>query len=102
MAKKKLSNVRWDRKLWGVSFSGTLGESILIDETWDQYRAGEVGIPGEPIRALLFITRTAARDWCKAKMQRYKERNDRCEETGCTKWRFKPVRVRELVTVIKK
>lgn len=87
-------SVRWDRRLWGVIFSGAKGERILIGEAWEHGGFLLAAMPGEPTRALLFTTRAAARDWCKAKMQTYEGRND-C----CAKWKFMPVRVRELVDV---
>lgn len=82
----------WTRLLWGVESCGRVGEKpFLIGSAWviprpmSQYK-------GEPTRALLFMTRQQARDWCRAQMASYAGRGD-----VCSLWRFKAVRVRESV-----
>lgn len=82
----------WDRSLWGVRFTSK-ERSFLLGRSW--YRASNEankGYPGEPTRALLFTTRTHARRFCA-------EQRASSKETGgvCASWRFKPVRVREVV-----
>jgi len=87
----------WDRKLWGVQLVGVMRERpILIGQIWhDLHHRGLH--KDEPTRALLFVSRSAARAWCKAKMDSYK---DRPEYELTRKWRFRAVRVREKVTVL--
>ena len=46
---------------------------------------------GEPTRPLLFTSRTLARQWCEAERTKYALR------AACRDWRFRPVRVREIV-----
>ena len=58
----------WNRKLWGVEFRSK-GEPFLIGTVWHNLR--EELYPGEPMRPLLFLTRRAARDWCRANAARY-------------------------------
>lgn len=81
----------WNRRLWGVEFSGDrkLTRPHLIGTTW----AGRGGnYPEEPTRALLFNTRAQARAWCQAENAWCAARSD-C----CVVWRFRPVRVVEIV-----
>lgn len=85
----------WNRLLWGVEFSSPRAKPMLLGSVWldpmpkSQYT-------GEPSRALLFTTRKAAREWCSNKMASYAER----PETTAWRWRFRPVRVREIVRVV--
>jgi len=87
-------NAPWDRKLWGVWFSSPKHDrkGFLIGDAW----ARPTVRAEEPTRTLLFTTRKAARDWCKAKLAYYAD-HDVCKE-----WKLKAVQVRERVTVIKK
>jgi hypothetical protein len=85
----------WDRQLWGVQLIGADGRSRLIGSAWSE-RTSDSCYPGEPSRALLFQTRDHARDWCAQKHRLYRTRP---EWDSCRKWRLRPVRVRERVTV---
>lgn len=91
---RKKSNI-WNRRLWGVRFTGSDGRSFLIGNSW--HRANNMankGYPGEPTRALLFCTRAQARTFCR-------EQRKSAMLTGgvCEKWRYAAVRVRETVKV---
>lgn len=80
----------WDRKLWGVEFSDGK-DRFLIGTAWHN----STWMPrysAEPTRALLFNTRSEARNWCQAKKAIYAGREDLC-----SRWKFIPVRVREKV-----
>lgn len=90
-----VADVKWDRRLWGVKFSSHNGGQMLIGEAWHNSMITSRHI-GEPTRPLLFTTRAAARDWCHSQMGKYKGRNDCCAD-----WVFTPVRVRELVDVVR-
>lgn len=83
----------WDRKLWGVMFTGALkaDQPMLLGDAWHQSR-GWPKTPDIPSRAMLFMTRAQARQWCSEQHAMNKGRQD-C----CAKWRFRPVRVRETV-----
>jgi len=82
----------WDRKLWGVVFTSNECP-LLIGEAW--YRTKPDYYAGEPPRALVFTTRTLARQWC----QKWSAINAKHQD--CRKdWKFRPVRVREIVQVI--
>lgn len=88
-------DVRWNRLLWGVEFTGSRDEPPkLIGDLWSPNR----GVPhaGEPTRALLFCTRAQARVWCVERSLRWggRERND-----IVSRWRLRPVRVRETVVI---
>lgn len=87
----------WDRKLWGVWFSAprTKGEGLLISDLWANYRP--VVRAEEPTRALLFINRKAAREWCKKELAKYANSDTK----DWKDWKFKAVRVRETVKVVK-
>lgn len=89
-----MNRLCWDRKMWGVTFTGDKVEKMLIGTMWDSNVSKANARAGEPTRALLFTTRALARDWCRAKMQQYEGRTD-C----CATWKFSPVRVRETVRV---
>lgn len=86
----------WDRFLWGVEFTGSIkaDKPILIGSSW----MGTIPehYDGEPSRPILFCTREKAREWCRSKMDEYKDGADVCAE-----WRFRVVRVRETVTAVK-
>lgn len=77
----------WDRKLWGVvrrrpdgALTGLLGEGW--DARYHHMVRGSIFAGQRPTRALLFCTRREALAWC--------------SEHGAV---FRPVRVRERVTV---
>ena len=82
--------VPWDRRLWGVVLNGTgpLGVG------WHHHRVDPY--ESEPSRALLFTTRRAARVFCQQKHAQYAAYPD---GDPCRAWRFRPVRVRERITV---
>ena len=83
----------WNRILWGVKFTDSKGTMLLIGNGWDYQCLVRPHCDGEPTLPLLFITRDQARKWCKEKMATYEGRTD-----SCAKWKFTPVRVREIVT----
>lgn len=75
----------WDRKLWGIVFLATRPRDrpILIGGAW--HVSGQVkSYQGEPTRALVFQTRSDARDWVKTR-------------AGWGAERYRVVRVREIV-----
>lgn len=90
---------RWDRELWGVELTSRRSTPILIGETWhvDSLAPSTKRHDGEPTRALLFTTRKSAREWCATENAacRSHPRGDFVRA-----WRFRPVRVRERVTVL--
>jgi hypothetical protein len=90
----------WDRLLWGVEFTGTRDddEPMLIGRIWAPEWASSTFYPGEPTRALLFTTRAQARQWCVMTMAEW--RNDRRDDC-VSRWRVRPVRVRETVATCK-
>jgi len=75
----------WDRLLWAVEMKSNKPE--LIGASWEKV-VGPL-YTGEPTRALLFNTRRLAQIWCKLAMEK-------CKKFG-SDWKFKPVRVRELI-----
>jgi len=83
----------WDRLMWGAQFSDNSNHEFLIGETWDRERSRGI-LHSEPIRALLFITRREASEWCKSMNAEWRSRAD-C----MNKWRVRPVRVRETVAI---
>jgi hypothetical protein len=80
----------WNRKLWAILFSSGDGTSFIIGEAW--YKIRPEAYPGEPGRVLLFRTRTQARKWSIEMRGEYSLRTDFCAD-----WKFRPVRVREIV-----
>jgi len=78
-----------------VRFSAprTGGEGLLISDLWANYRP--VVRAEEPTRALLFTNRKAAREWCK------KQLANNANSDNWKDWKFKAVRVRETVKVVK-
>lgn len=81
----------WDRDLWAVDFIGSVGDRLSILGTgWSEPHPPSYS--GEPSRALLFTTRALARAWCRAKQATYAGRTD-----SLAAWRFRPIRVREVV-----
>jgi hypothetical protein len=85
----------WQRRLWGVAFSGSLREPLLIGTGWHEAGSSST-YDGEPTRVLLFTTRAAARAWCKAKEATYADRTGSLAQR-----RFRPVRVVERTAVIR-
>ena len=82
----------WNRILWGVEFVySRSGARFLCGTAWMK-PPPQSAYDGEPTRALLFVTRKQAREWCKNKQAGYANRSD-----SLAKWRFRPVRVREKV-----
>lgn len=81
----------WTLELWGIMFRGKDGRETLIGRMWHDLTP--VPYDGEPMRALLFTTRKAARDWCRDKHTELTGRTDCCSE-----WRFRPERVLETVS----
>ena len=79
----------WDRHLWGIVFSDK-HDPFLLGKAWDS--TDEPRHPGEPTRTLLFDTRKQARAWAADRITIYKGNNI------TKKWKFKVVKVRELVT----
>ena len=74
------------RKLWGVVFKKG-AQPVIVFRLWIDEKADY--IEGEAPRALLFVNRKTARDWCKSR------------NVSSSEWKFRPVRVRETVQVIK-
>ena len=87
---------RWNRLLWGVEFTGSRpdDEPMLIGAMWATDVRGEP-YPGEPSRALLFSARAQARAWCAGTLRKW--RDGRSPDDIVSKWRVRPVRVRETV-----
>lgn len=77
----------WNRSLWGVELTGADGEKMLIGRVWDHRHDQSKYQPDEPTRALLFMTRKQAAEWCRAKRAVNKVKG----------WRFTAVRVIETV-----
>ena len=88
---------RSERLLWGVLLKGSMDEkpSGPLYAGWAKHPMNKHYV-GEPAHALLFEARSQARYWCREQHDKYRGRND-C----CAKWRFRPVRIRETLTVIR-
>ena len=86
----------WNRLLWGVEFIGRNGDRILIGENWSDTR-NATRHDGEPTRALLFCARAQARKWCADKNSKW-----RSHDSIVSKWRVRPVRVRETVVIVER
>jgi hypothetical protein len=88
---------RWDRRLWGVEFTGSRSDDapMLIGRIWATEWASSTPYPGEPTRALLFTTRALARQWCAETMANWRDGRNDC----VSRWRVRAVRVRETVQV---
>lgn len=65
---------------------------MLIGSQWHVIERNRDHYYGEPTRAMVFQSRSAARAWCRDQMRQYLGRED-C----CGLWRFRPVRVVETV-----
>lgn len=79
-----------------MRFTDATGGSFFIGRTW--YRDANVansGYEGEPPRALLFTTRTKARNVCRE----FRAANQKIGGV-CARWRFTPVLIRERVTPV--
>lgn len=87
------NDMAWDRNLWGVEFTGGVpGDKPLLIGTARMRPSPQSQYAGEPTRAILFTTRELARAWCRSRKEFYK-----VSGTCCEKWKFTPVRVREIV-----
>ena len=84
----------WDRTLWGVVLTSGLEDKTIISEAWHVERFKRSAYPSEPPRALLFMSRSAARAWCRDQNEEYRGRAD-----SLAKWSFTPVKVRESVRI---
>lgn len=91
-----MSRTRWNNRRWGVLFFGAQPQDTgtLIGQCW--HMDAKSTYAGEPARALLFTSRREARAWCQQQQAKYAGRPD-----GCARWRFRPVRVRERVEVVR-
>lgn len=87
----------WNKLLWGVEFTGRKGERMLIGECWSD-TSNATRHDGEPTRALLFCTRAQAREWCADENRKWRERAQLVPIVS--KWRVRPVRVRETVVIV--
>ena len=79
----------WNKKLWGIGYTGKGGIEIIISNMWHHYSTAPHLYPGEPSRAMLFTTRKAAREWMASEQHYSIPRKE---------WRV--VRVRETVRKI--
>ena len=86
----------WNRTFWGVQFISDLENEapILLGSLW-RTEVRNVPYPDEPSRPILFRTRSAARNWCKTRMEENSKRLD-----FISRWKFRPVKVREQVFAI--
>lgn len=84
----------WNRKLWAVKFTSKNypnEKPIMIGQFWHNNAFTEQ-YPGEPPRALLFKTRSQARNWCAEKNAEWENGSNITK-----KWHVSPVRVTETV-----
>ena len=88
----------WHRKLWGIKFKGGIDKDppILLGSLWHENPGKEY--PGAPTRALLFTTRSAARQWCKERMAKWNAR----EDANQLNWKVTPVRVTDTVRAVQR
>src|SRR3990167_7699530 len=86
----------WNRTFWGVEFTSSLADEnpLLLGSFWRKEKT--IPYPDEPTRPMLFCTRAAARKWCKEQMDKNSKRTDCLAD-----WKFRPVKVREQVYVMK-
>lgn len=88
----------WHRLLWGIehySVAPSDERVMLLGAGWmKETRISRPAYYGEPLRALLFTTRAAARAWCAAENARYRAYP---EGHICRDWRVRVVRVVERV-----
>ena len=82
----------WRRDLWGILAGGKNSEPFLLTSIWDDVLVERNFYDGEPPRALLFTTRADARKWMAGRTI--------IDPAEVKKWRLRPVRVRETVSVI--
>lgn len=92
----------WNRLLWGIEHysrpnprSDLDGEPRLIGGTW--HRLNVQQFLCQPSRPILFTTKKLAQAWCKEQHEFYKKYKG---DGICEFWRFRPVRVRETVSVV--
>lgn len=84
----------WDRKLWAIEMTGCgHRRPSILGDAWAGLRPALY--EGQPANPLLFLTRKQAREWCRLAHQKWGARSD-----ACSKWRFRPRRVRSTVTSI--
>lgn len=84
----------WDRRLWAVEMRGSdKTKPMIIGMRW-WHESIQPEYPGQPTRCLLFNTRKAAREWCVDATKKHAYHSD-------GKWKFRPVRIREVVEPIK-
>jgi hypothetical protein len=88
---KKPVSQRQYRRLWGVTLRSPRSPEFLLFEPWDKNRPPIYH--GEPIRPLVFLTRLQARLWAAKKVKKYSAYQDGI----CQYWRFRAVRVSELL-----
>ena len=80
----------WKRELWGVEFRGVDRKKMLLGSLWHSVRP--TPYYDEPAHALLFMTRSAARAWCRNQMNISKGRTDYYGQ-----WKFRAIKVVETV-----
>ena len=93
MKPMKLYKSHWNRKFWAIQFTGK-DTTFVLGTGWCPDRRGKTTHPDEPSRVLLFLTRAKARQWCIDARERYR--------LNCPEWRFRVVRVSEIIKVIYK
>lgn len=81
----------WSRKFWGVCFTDRDGRQHLIGEGWAAHRLTRA--TDAPGRALLFMSRREARNWCRERLRQWSS-----GDAITAQWRVSPVRVVESVT----
>ena len=84
----------WDNIYWAVEMRSKSCklDGMLIGVAW--HKITPPAYEGEPSRPLLFKTRKLARKWCADKTMEYVRHSP--------DWKFCPVRVREIITPLKK
>lgn len=90
----------WEKLRWGVLWTTRRDpRGALVGQLWDRAIAEALGtspvLGPLPPRKLLFLSREQARAWCQREMAR------RDRSTLVAGWRYRPVRVRERVTVVR-
>ena len=84
----------WTRNFWGIEHTTKERTRVLLGRLW--HNMTPHNYDGEPTRALLFTTRKAAREWCIQERAKFVNHSD-----TYAYWRFRPVRVRETVRVVR-
>lgn len=90
-----MKRAAWDRRVWGVMLKGAIKSDppMLLGLAWAR-ELMHAPYEGEPTRTLLFMTRKQARAWCDEKNRKWGAE----PAGGMSRWRVKPVRVRERVS----